>query len=590
MITFQNDSSLPKLPVPKLQESADKIKQLIAPLVGRIIDAETYQKTCMALDDFTATEGAGTKLHQALEKWQQNLLKTNPAASWLRPLWDDMYLSYREELPLNMNYFLSLKNESWGGENALANVIQGITKTFLDLEQGLIPAETTKISFQAMDQLRSLIFTRIPIKNKDALLKPNYLNNAYATVVCSGNWFVLPLTDSSGGLASTAQIQDNIQNIRQQAQSLGKRNNIGALTTIKRDDAAKIREDLLEKIENRLAFQSLEQSIFVLCLDEKVLDTQSVQHNFLAGAAQNRWFDKSLQIIVTPDSQIGLNFEHSGCDASVWIYLFSYANKLIQGELDKKSGTAKCENTQSIFWNIPLPIKDRLDSYAENFASKVENIEIESLELKHLSRDEIKKLKSSPDAFVQICFQLAQYAVFGKLHSTYEAVSMRSYAQGRTECARPNTQEVLELALALQNQQNPESITELFKNAEKAHLERLKQCLNGNGVERYIYGLEQMFYIHKEQLEIKELPALFTDQGWKALKTNTLSTSGVATPSIAFFGFGPVEKNGYGIGYSIGIDALRLVISSFKNSSSSSKQFKNAFIEVSTKLHHILAP
>ena len=49
--------------------------------------------------------------------------------------------------------------------------------------------------------------------------------------------------------------------------------------------------------------------------------------NFFHGNGYNRWFDKSVQIIVTDSAIVGANVEHSSLDATVcgqmWEYILS---------------------------------------------------------------------------------------------------------------------------------------------------------------------------------------------------------------------------------------------------------------------------
>jgi Choline/Carnitine o-acyltransferase len=53
-------------------------------------------------------------------------------------------------------------------------------------------------------------------------------------------------------------------------------------------------------------------------------NTENVFHGF---DAHNRWFDKSLSIVVTNDARIGVNGEHSPCDALVPSLLVDFAVK-----------------------------------------------------------------------------------------------------------------------------------------------------------------------------------------------------------------------------------------------------------------------
>ncbi|CAN0185835.1 unnamed protein product, partial [Hapterophycus canaliculatus] len=47
------------------------------------------------------------------------------------------------------------------------------------------------------------------------------------------------------------------------------------------------------------------------------------------------------------------------------------------------------------------------------------------------------------------------------------------------------------------------------------------------------------------------IPALFEDEAWRVLNHVILSTSNCGNPSLRLFGFGPVVRDGFGVGYII---------------------------------------
>ena len=62
MLKYQ--SSLPKLPVPPLQQSLQKYLKAVRPLVND----EEFEKTSMAVREFGKKDGIGIKLQKALEE------------------------------------------------------------------------------------------------------------------------------------------------------------------------------------------------------------------------------------------------------------------------------------------------------------------------------------------------------------------------------------------------------------------------------------------------------------------------------------------------------------------------------------------
>ncbi len=62
-----------------------------------------------------------------------------------------------------------------------------------------------------------------------------------------------------------------------------------------------------------------------------------------------------------------------------------------------------------------------------------------------------KALRMSPDAFVQMAFQLAHQRAKGFVGATYESIATRHWRNGRTEAMRVVTPEVLRFVAAMQD-------------------------------------------------------------------------------------------------------------------------------------------
>ena len=78
----------------------------------------------------------------------------------------------------------------------------------------------------------------------------------------------------------------------------------------------------MEKLStiNKDSFAEIQGALFSVCLDHRLMlpDISSMAKNVFHGFdGHNRWFDKSLSIIVTNDGRLGVNGEHSPCDALV---------------------------------------------------------------------------------------------------------------------------------------------------------------------------------------------------------------------------------------------------------------------------------
>lgn len=81
----------------------------------------------------------------------------------------------------------------------------------------------------------------------------------------------------------------------------------------------------------------------------------------------------------------------------------------------------------------------------------------------------------------------------------------------------------------------------------------------GQGFDRHLLGLK----ITAERNN-QPLPAIFNSQVYKHMGNFVLSTSTLSTDMIIFGGFGPVIKDGLGIGYNVVESKLGAVISGYK--------------------------
>jgi hypothetical protein len=68
------------------------------------------------------------------------------------------------------------------------------------------------------------------------------------------------------------------------------------------------------KSTNHLTLQTIESALFTLSLDYNNATDAQTNSNVFLHAARNRWYDKSLQLIVSRNGRAAINFEHSWGD------------------------------------------------------------------------------------------------------------------------------------------------------------------------------------------------------------------------------------------------------------------------------------
>ncbi|CDW87670.1 UNKNOWN [Stylonychia lemnae] len=103
---------------------------------------------------------------------------------------------------------------------------------------------------------------------------------------------------------------------------------VGVLTCLDRDEWTLARKKLMKN--NHRIFDQIDSSLFVVCLDQD-------EHSDLVGFSKevllskdgrNRWYDKSFQLIVSPEGQAGITFEHSQLDGDTSVDFIKMLTRL----------------------------------------------------------------------------------------------------------------------------------------------------------------------------------------------------------------------------------------------------------------------
>lgn len=94
----------------------------------------------------------------------------------------------------------------------------------------------------------------------------------------------------------------------------------------------------------------------------------------------------------------------------------------------------------------------------------------------------MKKLKVSPDAFIQMAFQLAYYRQYKKFCLAYEPAMTRLFLNGRTEVIRSCSVESSSWVKSMENNElNKAERLNLFKKACKHHQKLCSESMFGYG-------------------------------------------------------------------------------------------------------------
>ena len=529
--TFEFQGSLPRLPVPALEETLGKFLLWTAPL----LDERGGKATADAVDAFLAPEGTGRKLQRRLEQWA----KETPE-SWLSGFWLRTYLDSSAPLPINSNVFSMLDLPPLSGSTPRSRRAAVMIAAALSLKKSIddetLPPDTERGTPLCMSQYINMFgSTRTPgISGDELFVAPNSRRIA---VFCRGRAWSIEVLSPEGEAASYDSIVARLDEISASAQQ---GEGIGVGTTLPRRHWAALREKLLSFCpENRRNMEMIESSLFTLSLDPKnPVSLREKGFNYLAGAGGNRWYDKSFQIIVDEEGESGLNFEHSSLDGSQHARL---ASAILKAGERASAGDWKAPPPLPLSFLLSEELSHELNEAERAFERLRENTKLRVLEFTSFGREKIKRLGTSPDAFCQAAMQATIFDLYGKFLNAYEAVMTRQFLLGRTEAMRPVTPEIASFVHA--------RTAEHLKAASSAHTGRIAECREGRGVDRHLFGLKKMMELFGREIGVEETPGLFSSPGYLALSRNLLSTSTGPTEGFRIYGFGPVDDEGFGVRY-----------------------------------------
>ena len=580
---YSYQSSLPRLPLPALSDTIERYLRSIRPLC----DSEQHYKD-IEKKAHEFRNGVGKKLqwYLHLKSW----MSTNYVSDW----WEEyVYLRARSPLMVNSNYYgidALLVCPTDKQTSRAANLIYSsiIFRRQID-RQELKPLMIQDLVPLCSWQYERIFNTcRIPGKETDKIMHLN--DSSHVAVFHRGRFFRLTF-HHRGRLLQPKQIEFLLDKIvADKEKPTEGEEYISSLTALDRATWAKIREEkLMASPINRKSLKTIENAAFVVILedddfefdpqDPSKLDTYG--QLLLHGKGNDRWYDKSLNLIVSKNGRCGFNVEHSFADAPVLAHYwectlgYDYCHLGYDDYGRCTKGPDDCSSAgsvQRLRWSINDDLHADLLDAQKNAVKILSDVDLRLLMHDSYGKGFIKRLKVSPDAYIQMALQLAYYRDVKKLSLTYEASMTRLYREGRTETVRPVTIESAEWVYSMGD--DNKSVTErlaLLRKACDRHTLGIQDAMCGKGVDRHLFCL----YIISRYLETdNDFLREVLSEPWKLSTSQTPHNQANILDPKRFpkhiscgGGFGPVADDGYGVSYMIaGEDLLFFHVSSKKSS------------------------
>ncbi|XP_030646787.1 carnitine O-palmitoyltransferase 1, muscle isoform [Chanos chanos] len=602
-LLYSFQASLPRLPVPSVEDTIHRYLESVRPL----LDDEQYKQMETVANEFKKDPAPKLQKYLIFKSWWA----TNYVSDW----WEEyIYLRGRGPIMVNSNFYvmdLLYVVPTHRQAARAANAVHAMLQYRRRLERGEhAPMRALGVvpmcSFQYERMFNT---TRIPGIDTDFV--QHLKDRKHLVVYHRGRFFKVWLY-YGGRHLWPSELEFQFQRIlNDTTEPQPGELKLAALTAGNRVPWARARLKFFGEGVNKASLDAIETAAFFLTLDEeehgyRADKLDSLDHyakSLLHGKCFDRWFDKSFNLIVYKNGKMGLNIEHSWADAPIIGHMWEYVTATDCFQLgyteeghckgDVNKGLAPPARLQ---WDIPAACQDIIESSYSLAKEIADDVDFHACIFNEFGKGLIKKCKTSPDAFVQLALQLAQYRDKGEFCLTYEASMTRMFREGRTETVRSCTNESAAFVRAMEDKNSTnEQRLELFRKAAEKHQNMYRLAMTGSGIDRHLFCL----YIVSKLLSI-DSPFLkqVLSEPWRLSTSQTpqqqLNLIDIQKyPSYvgAGGGFGPVADDGYGVSYIIvGEDLITFHISSkFSSPETDSYRFgqniRQAMLDIRALFH-----
>lgn len=621
--TYAHESSLPRLPVPELSSSIGQLLSALKPLVS----AEEYGNLLVEATSFLSSD--------IINLIQKHLvaLSNNPKHScYLNSINDETNPGIYGQLKGNIlprNPYLVLEEDPYGktltppnqAERA-ANLINSSLKFIVSLRNGTLKPDLTPKNGNplTMNCYRNLFgTTRIPDTQHVTIKKYQDINDSRHIVIISNNQFyrleVLSKFSSKEygeskskhriwfsdhelsiilqGIVDSSEKVDRIESIN---------NSLGSITTQSFSNWKTAREELMKS--NKDALEIIDNALFVAVLDSNSPESDQDKTSVIAhgtselvagttiqsGTCTSRWYDK-LQLIITKNSVAGIVWESTSMDSTAILRFISdiFTDSVLKlaKNINGSEYTLFDNNIKFISSSQPKPEADpiqfhktpevqhlihlsetRLADIINQHEYKVMNIKLDTVL--------VKKLNLSIDSILQLCFQITNYSLYGKMVNTLEPITTRKFKDARTELIPIQNDYIANLVkLYITNASSSEK-WDKFRECCAMHTQQCRDAMLGNGFERHFMSLVQVVkcrdvveYLnrvnpHLEAISFSDTDSLplLSNPDIEKLTQPELLISNCGNPALRLFGIAPAIDQGFGIGYIIHNEKVIITVSS----------------------------
>ncbi|XP_043275931.1 carnitine O-acetyltransferase-like isoform X2 [Venturia canescens] len=576
-----NKQELPKHPVPDLKNTAERYLRSIKPLLNE----HEYSRSEKLVTEFVGENGIGQKLHQQLLKRYEN------TDSWMNEWFlHAAYLGYRDPVIVASSPGTVGPEQHFQTPDDFytfgAKLVEALWDYDAMVKSGNLKQDMVRNDPLDMQPYAMILGThRQPGRINDKLIHTD--DSKHIIIMSNNHFFKLDICDENKNMLTDGQLKAAIKNVAERSQTAGQP--VGILTGNQRDQWAEDYHRLKEIGNNAEILADIEGALFILCLDKNLPKVSFSNKNIASVRAVqcmtgyssvtnsgNRWHDKTVQYIISPDGFMGMEYEHSPCEGVPVAVLHDHVLIRIEKNSGKIENLADFPKAKHLKFDLDETLEKGIKSASEVVDKISMDIDMECFVFDEFGGSGIKQAKQSPDSFIQVAMQVAFYKVQGIPPAHYESAGLRRFRNTRTECIRSTSVDTVNFAKIMANRNSTQNEKkDAMVRAINTHKRIASEAAIGQGVDRHLFGLKMI-----AKSENIDLPELYADVGFTRSTHFTLTSSQVPYKTASFMCYGPVVPNGYGCCYNPRPDDILFACSSYKSSKETdTKKFANALQE-----------
>ena len=534
------------LPVPSLDGTLSRFLTAAEPLVDR----ETLEGARREVERFASQEGP--RLQTALEEFAR--AEDAAGRSWLSREWLDGYLAVRTPLPLTTSVGFQIAGDYGApGVGRAAELVHRAASVHLRQVRGETPQQVdprgNPLSMEQWECLAGGV--RHPLPERDEIRRPGHAASSSGGVVDvpeigvihRGRLYALPIATGQLRPVPLRTVAQGLREVLERDEPRETELPFGALSYLGSAVAAPLLERLTADAHNAAVYERITRMLFVVNLVEA--RAKVVEHlERSAFEVGHAWAYKPITYeVCLEDEWLAMLVEHSTVDGAT---ILAVAGELQDVTVPDEAPLPDAPSPEALTWDIDPQLREELVAAVAGYRSEAALRGVHRVVVPRPHRAELP-FRISDDAAQQLILLLAQHATYGRVRGVYEAVDMREYQAGRTECLRPVTPEAAAFVRALHEGHATE---ELFRAALDAHRGWVKACKSAHGVDRHMLGLAMMAE------RTGEPSAFFGSPALAAVRHDFLSTTSIGGPErIVRYAFAPTTPEGFGVTYTTCADS-----------------------------------